>query len=119
MVPSSPIRTLAFQMQPTLSAVPSLKPSDTKTRQRRATRPIRSSSGPGQRRVLAASRRNQSWLASGDCSADHTGKAGMYVSGNATSWAPCRAASSITAHALSTVLSRSRNTGATCAAATR
>ena len=58
--PSSPISTLLFQRQPTLSAVPSLKPSDTTMPARRAASAMRSSSGPGQRMLLAARRLNHS-----------------------------------------------------------
>jgi len=69
--------------------------------------------------LLAARRLNHSWLWMGATTADQSGNAGMYVSGNAISAAPWRAASSMRLHALATVFSASRNTGATCAAATR
>ena len=89
------MRRLAFQMQPTLASVPSFMPMETKIPPSRAAAQIVATSGPGTRMEAAASRLNRSWLWMGARSADHTGNAGMYVSGKAISRAPFRAASPI------------------------
>jgi hypothetical protein len=117
-VPSAPIRALAFQRQPTLVVVPSVKPIETKIPLRRAVWRRRASSGPSIRAAEAASLLKSSCVRIGASSAAQTGNPGRKASGKATSRAPWSAASSITEQAFSTLRSVSRNTGATWATAT-
>jgi hypothetical protein len=109
---------LVFQMQPGLAVVPSLIPSSTMISLRRATSATRRTSGPGTMTALASSFSKNLWFEIGGRSEPQRGKAGTYVSGKTTSFAPLEAASSISEHALSMVFAVSRNTGLTCMAAT-
>ncbi len=84
MEPSSPMRTEAFHIQPTLACDRSLMPTKAKMLFLRHASRIRAISGPSMKIACSASVQNRSWFSRGDERADQTGKAGIKVSGNTT-----------------------------------
>src|SRR3569833_1132527 len=118
MAPSCPIMMKEFHNAPTLAGELSLIPIETQTPSAFASRRRAAISGPFGDTDCFAISANRSWFSVGAHRPDHTGKAGIKVSGNATSCAPPRAASCRIEIALAVVAVRSRKTGAAWTAAT-
>src|SRR3954454_7569723 len=102
-----------------LSWLRSVTPSDRCTPWRRARSARRSVCGPGTGTAFSYSARKNGCWSTGARTRFHTGNAGTNDSPKTTSWAPPAAGSATSAASVSSVASRSRNTGAACTAAAR
>src|SRR3569623_2413235 len=118
MAPSCPIMMKEFHSAPTLAGELSLIPIEMQTLSVFASRRRAAISGTFGATDSFAMSANRSWFSVGAHNQDHTGNAGMKVSGKALSCAPPRAASRIIEMALAVVAVRSRKTGAAWTAAT-